>query len=46
MSGSVISTLIEYLKDVLWGAKSVVSSCITAVPYLFSAGDFRKEVTE
>jgi len=43
---SVFSTIARYLLDVYYGARSVWSSCITAIPYLFSAGDFRKEVTE
>jgi formate hydrogenlyase subunit 6/NADH:ubiquinone oxidoreductase subunit I len=43
---SVFSTLFAYLRDVLSGVGSVWSSCWTSLPYLFSAGEFRKEVTE
>jgi formate hydrogenlyase subunit 6/NADH:ubiquinone oxidoreductase subunit I len=43
---SVFSTIGNYFKDVFWSVRSVVGSCFTAVPYLFSAGEYRKEVTE
>jgi formate hydrogenlyase subunit 6/NADH:ubiquinone oxidoreductase subunit I len=43
---SVFSTIRSYFRDALWGARSVIGSCITSVPYLFSAGEYRKEVTE
>jgi formate hydrogenlyase subunit 6/NADH:ubiquinone oxidoreductase subunit I len=43
---SIFSTIAAYLRDSLWGARSVIGSCLTAVPYLFSAGELRKEVTE
>lgn len=43
---SIFSTLRAYLKDVYLGTKSVITSCFTAIPYLMSAGEFRKEVTE
>ena len=46
MIESVFGTVRSYLKEVLWGLRSVIGSCITAIPYLFSAGEFRKEVTE
>jgi formate hydrogenlyase subunit 6/NADH:ubiquinone oxidoreductase subunit I len=43
---SVFSSIRAYFRDALWGIRSVMGSCITAIPYLFSAGEFRKEVTE
>jgi formate hydrogenlyase subunit 6/NADH:ubiquinone oxidoreductase subunit I len=43
---SVFGTLWRYLVDVAWAIRSVWGSCVTAVPYLFSAGEYRKEVTE
>jgi NADH-quinone oxidoreductase subunit I len=43
---SVFSTVVGYFRDALWGARSVIGSCITSIPYLFSAGEYRKEVTE
>ncbi len=43
---SVFSTIRAYLVDAFWGVRSVLSSCVTALPYLFSAGEYRKEVTE
>lgn len=43
---SIFSTLREYLRDSLWGARSILSACATSVPYLFSKGEYRKEVTE
>jgi formate hydrogenlyase subunit 6/NADH:ubiquinone oxidoreductase subunit I len=44
--GSIFSTLGDYFRDVYAGIRSVTSSCMTAIPYLFGAGEFRKEVTE
>lgn len=46
MKSSIFSTLIGYVKDLFLGARSIVSSSWTAVPYLFGAGEWRKEVTE
>lgn len=46
MSGSVFSSLRQYFRAVTQGARSIIRSCVTAAPYLFSAGDLRKEVTE
>ncbi|MGK5083593.1 4Fe-4S binding protein [Bdellovibrionota bacterium FG-1] len=46
MIESVFSTLRHYFRDALWGARSVIGSCLTSIPYLLSAGEFRKEVTE
>lgn len=43
---SVFSTIRLYFRDALWGVRSVIGSCVTAIPYLFSAGEYRKEVTE
>jgi formate hydrogenlyase subunit 6/NADH:ubiquinone oxidoreductase subunit I len=43
---SVFSTIANYVRDALWGARSVLGACITSIPYLFSAGEYRKEVTE
>ncbi len=46
MRGSVFSTILGYLRDVLWGIRSVWGSCLTAIPYLFGSGELSKEVTE
>ncbi len=46
MSGSLFSTTLSYLKDVFSSVRSILESCVTAIPYLFSAGENRKEVTE
>lgn len=48
MRVSVFSTLLEYFKDLFHGIRSVLGSCLTVLPYLFSgrSGDLRKEVTE
>ncbi len=46
MNDSVFGTLYSYLRDVAGSVRSVLGSCFTAVPYLFSAGEHRKEVTE
>ena len=46
MISSVFSSIWTYLEDVLWSIRSVLGSCFTAIPYLFSAGEERKEVTE
>jgi formate hydrogenlyase subunit 6/NADH:ubiquinone oxidoreductase subunit I len=46
MSTSIFSTIGGYLRDVFWGIRSVWASCMTALPYLFSAGEYRKEITE
>ncbi|MGZ3688928.1 MAG: hypothetical protein ACXVBW_11540, partial [Bdellovibrionota bacterium] len=46
MNGSVFSSISTYIRQVLRGAWSVWQSCLTALPYLFRAGDLRKEVTE
>jgi formate hydrogenlyase subunit 6/NADH:ubiquinone oxidoreductase subunit I len=43
---SVFSSLRSYLSDVFLACRSVWNSCVTALPYLFSAGENRKEVTE
>ena len=43
---SIISSIAAYFRDAYWGVSSVVGSCLTAIPYLFSAGEYRKEVTE
>lgn len=44
--GSVFTAIRNYLVDTFQGARSALGSCFTAVPYLFSAGELRKEVTE
>ena len=46
MRESIFSTLGRYFKDTVWSIRSVLGSCFTAIPYLFSAGENRKEVTE
>jgi NADH-quinone oxidoreductase subunit I len=46
MMESVFSSIRNYLREAFWGVRSVIGSCITAIPYLFSAGEYRKEVTE
>jgi NADH-quinone oxidoreductase subunit I len=43
---SVFSTIRAYLKEIILGVRSVCGSFMTALPYLLSAGDLRKEVTE
>lgn len=43
---AVFRSIFDYIKDVLSSARSVWISCMTAIPYLFNAGDYRKEVTE
>ena len=43
---SVFSAIARYFREVKWAVSSVIGSCLTAVPYLFSAGEYRKEVTE
>lgn len=42
------SSFIRYIKHVFSGLRSIVSSCLTATPYLFNvnSGELRKEVTE
>jgi NADH-quinone oxidoreductase subunit I len=44
--GSIFSTILRYLSDVGWEIRSVCGSCFTSIPYLFSAGEYRKEITE
>lgn len=43
---SVFDSLREYLSAVVSGLRSVWKSLYTALPYLFGAGELRKEVTE
>jgi NAD(P)H-quinone oxidoreductase subunit I len=43
---SVFGTLGAYLRETWRAISSVASSCAASVPYLFSAGEYRKEVTE
>jgi formate hydrogenlyase subunit 6/NADH:ubiquinone oxidoreductase subunit I len=43
---SIFSSIVGYVRSLAAGARSVWESCWTAVPYLFSAGEYRKEVTE
>jgi NADH-quinone oxidoreductase subunit I len=43
---SVFSSIAHYFSDAFWGIRSVIGSCITAIPYLFSSGEYSKEVTE
>lgn len=44
--GSFFSTVDGYFRNVFRGVVSVTGTCLTALPYLLSRGDFRKEVTE
>ncbi|OFZ79915.1 MAG: hypothetical protein A2583_06540 [Bdellovibrionales bacterium RIFOXYD1_FULL_53_11] len=48
MNNSLFSKVVEYWRGVYRGVKSVLGSCVTALPYLFNirSGDLRKEVTE
>jgi len=46
MTESVFSSVVSYLKGVAAGGRSVIGSCMTALPYLFRIGEQRKEVTE
>jgi formate hydrogenlyase subunit 6/NADH:ubiquinone oxidoreductase subunit I len=48
MNRSISRTFVSYLKDVLWGFRSIGGSLMTALPYLLSvrSGELRKEVTE
>ena len=46
MTSSVFSTIAHYFRDVFLGLRSVINSCFAALPYLWSRGEFRKEVTE
>jgi NAD(P)H-quinone oxidoreductase subunit I len=43
---SVFVTLRDYFREAWRAARSVAASCAASVPYLFSAGEYRKEVTE
>lgn len=46
MKSSVFSTIHNYFRQIARGIRSNCGSFITAFPYLFGAGDLRKEVTE
>lgn len=46
MTQSIFTSLGAYFRSVWVGVRSIWGSCITPLPYLFSAGEFRKEVTE
>jgi len=46
MSSSVLSTVLRYFEETYKRTRSFLISCFTALPYLFSVGDLRKEVTE
>ncbi|MBY0469895.1 4Fe-4S binding protein [bacterium] len=45
---SVFTSVLKYLREVYLGVKSILTSCFTALPYLFNrrSGDLHKEVTE
>jgi NADH-quinone oxidoreductase subunit I len=43
---SVFSTIRSYFREIVLSVRSVSGSFMTALPYLLSAGDLRKEVTE
>jgi formate hydrogenlyase subunit 6/NADH:ubiquinone oxidoreductase subunit I len=45
-SKSVMSAVFTYLHDVWLSLRSFWGSCMTAFPYIFGAGEYRKEVTE
>ncbi len=46
MKVSVFDSMVRYTRDVYERVRSVWASSMTAVPYLFSTGEFRKEITE
>ena len=46
MISSIFTSFWSYLQDVFWSIRSVLGSCFTVLPYLMSAGEYRKEVTE
>lgn len=48
MNHSVFSAIAKYFDGILWGVRSTLRSCWTALPYLlsFRSGELRKEVTE
>lgn len=46
LNGSIFDGLSSYLGDVWFSIRSIFGSCLTAFPYLFGLGDYRKEVTE
>jgi formate hydrogenlyase subunit 6/NADH:ubiquinone oxidoreductase subunit I len=43
---SVFTSVAHYFGDVFRGMKSLWTSAYTSIPYLFSAGEHRKEITE
>lgn len=43
---SVFSSVLKYFKDIWRGVESILTSSFSALPYLFSIGELRKEVTE
>ncbi|MEK7690590.1 MAG: 4Fe-4S binding protein [Bdellovibrionota bacterium] len=43
---SLFAHFIAYLGEIFAGARSVMGSCATALPYFFSIGELRKEATE
>ena len=46
VKNSVFRGIAIYIRNVVLGALSVAGACFTALPYLFRAGELRKEVTE
>ncbi len=46
MQDSVFSAMGSYLGSLLRSTRSVVSSCMTVLPYVFRLGELHKEVTE
>jgi formate hydrogenlyase subunit 6/NADH:ubiquinone oxidoreductase subunit I len=46
MNASILSTGIRYFAETYKQARSFLVSCFTVLPYLFSRGELRKEVTE
>jgi formate hydrogenlyase subunit 6/NADH:ubiquinone oxidoreductase subunit I len=46
VNASILSSLVRYFSGAYREGRSFFISCFTALPYLFSVGDLRKEVTE
>jgi formate hydrogenlyase subunit 6/NADH:ubiquinone oxidoreductase subunit I len=46
MNESIIESMQIYFRDIAARLRSVFNSCFSAIPYLLSAGDLRKEITE
>src|SRR4051812_3291233 len=46
LSTNLFSSFMNYCKEVHSGVRSVFESCLVTLPYLWSEGELRKEVTE